>query len=293
MYPSLENSTTGIAITQGDCTGFSTGLVRATIVSKDNSTLSEGCNIPSWVCWNAKKILEKMSATEEMKDLKVKITDTHTCTHEQNNEIKTMLTERQKQVKERRIQVEEFRTLNAKLSNANEQNEAIKASFNEHKTWRETWTNEVKSAITANFLLDSDQAIKLQKLNEKLSIFIEQEEKEPKSQHENPRHLQASAATPLDLTEQQQKAQYYSIQKLLDDKIQEVKLATKVNDSQYTRESWQGTVRAMYNSQKEQISGLKSMMERNENEVRSLKEMIEKLLKEKNSSDSPENTRKV
>ena len=53
----------------------------------------------------------------------------------------------------------------------------------------------------------------------------------------------------------------------------------------------------MYNSQKEQISGLKSMMERNENElrdeVRSLKEMIEKLLKEKNSPDSPDNTRKV
>ena len=279
-----------------------------------------------------------MSATEEMKGLKKKIMDTHTCTHaqndeikafltktekaweesrikdskciaalsrsthEQNDEIKTMLTERQKQVKERRIQVEEFRTLNAKLSNANEQNEAINASVNEHKTWRETWTNEVKSAITANFLLDSDQAIKLQKLNEKLSILIEQEEKDPKSQHENPRHLQVSAPTPLDLTEQQQKAQYYSIQKLLDDKIQEVKLATKVNDSQCKiRESWQGTVRATYNSQKEQISGLKSMMERNENEVRdkvrdevrSLKEMIEKLIKEKNSPDSPDNTRKV
>ena len=101
--------------------------------------------------------------------------------------------------------------------------------------------------------------------------------------------------------------QYYSIQKLLDDKIQEVKLATKVNDSQCTRDSWQGTVMAMYNSQKEQISGLKtmynsqkeqisglkSMMEQNENEVRSLKEMIEKLLKEKNSPDSPDNTRKV
>ena len=159
-------------LTQGDCTGFSTGLVRATIVSKDNSDLSEACNIPSWVCWNAKKILEKMSATKEMKGLKKKITDTHTCTHkqndeiktmvskikafltetektwaecrikdskcidelsrsthEQNDEIKTMLTERQKQVKERKIQVEEFRTLNAKLSNANEQNEAIKVVF--------------------------------------------------------------------------------------------------------------------------------------------------------------------
>ena len=56
-------------------------------------------------------------------------------------------------------------------------------------------------------------------------------------------------------------------------------------------------MKTKYNSQKEQISGLKSMMERNENEVRdearSLKEMIEKLLKEKNSPDSPDNTRKV
>jgi hypothetical protein len=71
-------------------------------------------------------------------------------------------------------------------------------------------------------------------------------------------------------------------------------LATRANYSPPTSDAWQGTIRAMYNSQQEQIRGLKSMMERNENEVRdevrSLKEMIEKLLKEKNS---PDNTRKV
>ena len=57
------------------------------------------------------------------------ISELSRSTQEQNDEIKTMLTERQKQVKERKIQVEEFRTLNAKLSNANEQNEAIKVVF--------------------------------------------------------------------------------------------------------------------------------------------------------------------
>ena len=75
------------------------------------------------------------------------------------------------------------------VSNANEQNEAIKASFNEHKTWREIWTNEVKSAIAANNLSVSDQATKWQKLDAKLEILIDQEGKEPKSQHENLRCL--------------------------------------------------------------------------------------------------------
>ena len=70
------------------------------------------------------------------------------------------------------------------VSNANEQNEAIKASFNEHKTWRETYTNEIKSAIAANFLSVSDQSTKLQKLDAKLAILVDQDGKETKSQQQ-------------------------------------------------------------------------------------------------------------
>ena len=212
---------------QGDCKGFSTGLIRATLVSKDNSSLSESCNIPRWVAWNAKKILEKMSTTEERKDMKNKIDSAHTCTHKQNDEIKTM------------------------VSNANKQNEAIKAFLTKsEKAWAGSRIKDSKciaalslsnsdqaikweeakltreSSMAAISLSVSDQAIKWQKLDAKLAILIDQAVKEPKSQ-------------------------------------------------------------------KEQISGLKSMMEQNENEVRSLKEMIEKLFKEKNSPDSPDNTRKV
>ena len=244
---------------QSGCKEFSTGLIRATLVSKDNSRLSESCNIPRWVALNAKKILEKMSTAEERKDMKNKIDFAHTCTHAQNDEIKTM------------------------VSNANEQNEAIKAFLTKTEiAWAESrikdsnkWEEaklERDSSIAAISLSVSDQAIKWQKLDAKLAILIDQAGKEPKC-----------SSAPLDLTAQQQKIQYYSIQKLLDEKIQEVKLATKVNGSQSTRESWQGTVMAMYNSQKEQISGLKSTMEQNENKVRddlrSLKELIEKRFK--------------
>ena len=261
---------------QGDCKGFSGGLIRATLVSKDNSSLSESCNIPRWVAWNAKKILEKMSSTEERKDMKNKIDFAHNCTHKQNDEIKTM------------------------VSNANKQNEAIKTFLTKtEKAWAECRIKDSK-CIAALSLSNSEQAIRWeeaklerdssmaaislsvsewQKLDAKLAILIDQSVKEPKSQNFQP---YCSSATP-DLTAQQQKVQFYSIQKLLDDKIQEVKLATKVNDSKCPRESWQGTVMALYNSQKEQISGLKSTMERNENQVRdelrSLKELMEKLLK--------------
>jgi hypothetical protein len=156
-----------------------------------------------------------MSTTEDMKDLKKKIDIAHGHANKQNEEIKAFLTKTEKAWREMRtkdskslaalsrsnsdhaIKWEEAKlareysiaAVALSVSNANEQNEAIKASFNEHKTWRETWTNEVKSAIAANNLSVSDQATKWQKLDAKLEILIDQEGKEPKSQHENLRCL--------------------------------------------------------------------------------------------------------